>query len=394
MVRGTFKLGNENMIVVRRCVAMGFAVLVSVMGLTEGGAQTPPNQSSGAAPRTVSVSLGKAERKATPLRFDTLGTVQALSTVTIRSRVESQIIEVAFGDGALVKKDDVLFRLDSRGIEAQVKQAEGNLARSVAQYEQAQRDVKRYEQLIASDAGSRLNVENSKTQVATLAAQIQADQAALDNLRVQLSYYTIRAPINGRMSVAALKEGNIAKTGDTSVALATLNQTSPIYVAFAVPQRLMSRLRDSQNDGTAYVSVTPQGGARNFRGKVTVLDNNVDATSGTLTVRAEFANADEGLWPGLLCNVRVVFKVEQDAVVVPRAAVQTGHKGTFVFVVEQGVARIRNVTVDRTMDDIAVIAEGLSGDETVVTDGQLLITDGVKVEQRGAPGQETKKGAS
>jgi RND family efflux transporter MFP subunit len=120
----------------------------------------------------------------------------------------------------------------------------------------------------------------------------------------------------------------------------------------------------------------------------------VDATSGTLTVRAEFANADEGLWPGLLCNVRVVFKVEQDAVVVPRAAVQTGQKGTFVFVVEQGVARIRNVTVDRTMDDIAVIAEGLSGDETVVTDGQLLITDGVKVEQRGATGQETKKGAS
>ena len=124
-----------------------------------------------------------------------------------------------------------------------------------------------------------------------------------------------------------------------------------------------------------------------------MLDNNVDATSGTLTVRAEFANADEGLWPGLLCNVRVVFKVEQDAVVVPRAAVQTGQKGTFVFVVEQGVARIRNVTVDRTMDDIAVIAEGLSGEETVVTDGQLLITDGVKVEQRGAPGQETKKGA-
>ena len=378
----------------KSCAQAGIAFAFIMMSGVGVWAQSPPSQSSGAAPRTVPVALGKADRRATPLRFDTLGTVQALSTVTIRSRVESQIIEVAFEDGALVKKGDVLFRLDSRAIEAQVKQAEGNLARSLAQYEQAQRDVKRYEQLIASDAGSRLNVENSKTQVATLAAQIQADQAALDNLRVQLSYYTIRAPIDGRMSVAALKEGNIAKTGDASVPLATLNQTSPIYVAFAVPQRLIMRLRESQNDGSAYVSVTPQGSTKNVRGKVTMLDNNVDAASGTLTVRAEFANADEGLWPGLLCNVRVVFKVEQDAVIVPRAAVQTGQKGTFVFVVEQGVARIRMVTVDRTMDDIAVIADGLKGDEILVTDGQLLITDGVKVEQRGVAGQETKKGAS
>jgi membrane fusion protein, multidrug efflux system len=380
--------------VVRNCAVVAFVIIFSCLSPLSGQAQTPPNQSSGAAPRTVPVALGKAERRPTPLRFDTLGTVQALSTVTIRSRVESQIIEVAFEDGALVNKDDVLFRLDSRGIEAQVKQAEGNLARSVAQFEQAQRDVKRYEQLIASDAGSRLNVETSKTQVATLAAQIQADQAALDNLRVQLSYYTIRAPISGRMSVAALKEGNIAKTGDTSVPLATLNQTSPIYVAFAVPQRLITRLRDSQKDDSAYVSVTPQGSSKVFRGKVTMLDNNVDATSGTLTVRAEFPNEDEGLWPGVLCNVRVVFKVEQDAVIVPRAAVQTGQKGTFVFVVDQGVARIKSVSVDRTMDDIAIISEGLTGDETVVTDGQLLITDGVKVEQRGLSGQETKKGAS
>lgn len=384
------------MLVVRRCAGIVFSACLFVFSAPLGqvSAQTPPTQSSGAAPRTVPVALGKAERKATPLRFDTLGTVQALSTVTIRSRVESQILKVAFEDGALVKKDDLLFQLDSRGIEAQVKQAEGNLARSVAQYEQAQRDVKRYEQLIANDSGSRLNVENSKTQVATLSAQIQADQAALDNLRVQLSYYTIKAPITGRMSVAALKEGNIAKTGDASVPLATLNQTSPIYVAFAVPQRLIMRLRDTLQDGASYVAVTPQGSEKSFRGKVTMLDNSVDAASGTLTVRAEFPNQDEGLWPGLLCNVRVVFKVEQDAVIVPRAAVQTGQKGTFVFVVDQGVARIKSVTVDRTMDDIAVISSGLQGDETVVTDGQLLITDGVKVEQRGLPGQEAKKGAS
>lgn len=366
------------------------------------GQNAPPAQSSGAAPRTFPVALGKAERRAMPVRFDTIGTVQALSTVTLRSRVESQIIEVAFADGALVKKNDVLFRLDSRGIEAQIKQAEGNLARSAAQYEQTQRDVKRYEQLIASDSGSRLNLENSKTQVAAFAAQIQADQAALDNLRVSLSYYTIRAAIDGRMSVAALKEGNIAKTGDASVPLATLNQTSPIYVAFAVPQRYIVSLKEAGKEATASVMVTPQGSRRSFEGRISVLDNAVDAATGTLTVRAEFTNADEGLWPGLLCNVRVIFKVENNAVVVPRAAVQTGQKGTFVFVVDQGIAKVRMVTVDRTIDQLAVISEGLSGEETVVTDGQLLITDGVKVEQRGggggggnAPaGSEPKKGAS
>ncbi len=366
-------------------------------GARPGGA---PGQ--GAAPRSVAVFVGKAERKPMPVRFDTIGTVQTIASVTLRSRVESQIVEVAFKDGAIVKKDDILVRLDSRGIEAQIRQAEANILRSQAQLEQAQRDVRRFEQLLANEAGSRVNYDNSRTQVQALAAQIKADEAALDNLRVSLSYYTIKAPITGRVGVGGLKEGNIAKTGDGSPALATINQTSPIYVAFSLPQRFLPELRAAETDASSKVEVTPQGSSKAVSGRISVLDNAVDATTGTITVRAEFENADETLWPGQLCNVRVIFRMEPDAVAVPREAVQSGQKGSFVFVVDQGIAKVRPVTVARSVDGLSVIAEGLSGNETVVTDGQLLLTDGMRVEPRGGPGGppgpsaagEPRKGAS
>ncbi len=358
----------------------------------------------GSAPRSVPVALGKATKSAVPVRFDTIGTVQPVASVTLRSRVESQIVEVAFKDGAVVKKDDVLVRLDSRGIEAQVKQAEANILRSQAQLEQAQRDVRRFEQLLANDAGSRVNLDNSRTQVATFSAQIRADEAALENLRVSLSYYTIRSPITGRAGVAGLKEGNIAKTGDGSPPLATINQTTPIYVVFSVPQRFLQDVRAARDDASSRVEVTPQGSTKAVVGRVGVIDNAVDAASGTITVRAEVENAEELLWPGQLCNVRVVFRTEPNAVAVPREAVQSGQRGSFVFVVVDNVAKVRPVTVARSVDKLSVISEGLTGDETVVTDGQMLLTDGMRVEPRGggAPGQgpgpsaagEPRKGAS
>lgn len=352
-------------------------------------AQAPggrPGGPQGAAPRTVAVVLGKAVKKPMPVRFDTIGSVQTVASVTLRPRVESQITEIAFKDGAAVKKDDVLVRLDARGIEAQIRQAEANLIRSQAQLEQAQRDVRRFEQLLANESGSRVNYDNARTQVTAIGAQIKSEEAALDNLRVSLSHYTIRAPISGRVGVAGLKEGNIAKTGDGSPPLAVINQIAPIYVSFSVPQRFLADLRAALSDPTAKVEVVPQGGGKAVEGRIVVIDNQVDAASGTIGVRAEVANAEEILWPGQLCNVRVVFRTEPEAVAVPREAVQTGQRGTFVFVVTENVARVRPVTVARSVDGLAVIADGLKGDETVVVDGQLLVTDGVRVEQRGSGG--------
>jgi RND family efflux transporter MFP subunit len=335
----------------------------------------------GGAGRVVAVALGKAERKPMDVRFDTIGSVQPLSTVTVRTRVESQIVDVPFDDGAMVKKGDVLFQLDSRGIEAQIRQADANLARSRALLEQAQRDVSRNEALAANEYASRQKLDDSRTSVQTISAQIKADEAALENLKVLLTYYTIRAPISGRVGVSGLKTGNIAKTGDTSTPLAVINQMSPIYVSFSVPQRLLPDLKEAMKNG-GKVLATPQGMTQSAEGKIAVIDNAVDATSGTVGVRALFENADEMLWPGVLCNVRLVLRTDPDAVVVPREAVQTSQTGTFVFAVTDGVAKVRPVSIDRSLDGKTVVTKGLKGDETVVTDGQLLLTDGTKVEAR------------
>ena len=318
-----------------------------------------------------------------PVRFDTIGQVQPLASVTVRSRVESQVLSVAFEDGSQVKKGDILFQLDQRGIEAQIKQAEATLARSRAQLEQAQRDVKRNEALAANEYASRQKLDDSKTTVSTLLAQIRSDEAVLENLNVSLSYYTIRAPISGRISVAGVKAGNIAKTGDTSVALATINQMSPIYVSFAVPQRLLPELRTALAEGTSKVQATPQGTDDAIDGKVAVIENAVDATSGTVTLRGIFENADEILWPNALCNVRLVIRTEPNAVVVPKEAVLTGQNGTIVFAVKDNIARVRPVVVDRSLRGLSVIKSGLDGTETVVTDGQLMLTEGMRVEPKG-----------
>ncbi len=370
---------------------------ISVIAAHAAYAQAPAAKPGAPQARGVPVLIAPAVQKTMPVRFDTIGVVQPMASVVLRSRVESQVTDVLVADGATVKEGDVLIRLDQRTIEAQIKQAEAQIARSQAQLEQAQRDVRRFEQLIANDAGSRVNLDNGRTQMAALQAQIQADQAALENLKVQLSFYTIRAPISGRIGVVAVKPGNIAKIAEGSTPFATLIQTSPIYVAFAVPQKLLADLRAAMNDGTATVTATPQGSTKSATGKIAVIDNSVDNASGTVTLRASFDNQDELLWPGALCNVRVTLRTEPNAVVVPRESVQTGQKGNFVFVVEEGVAKVRPVTLDRAIDNESVLSSGLKPGENVVVDGQLLLTDGARVEQKGgapAPAAPSGKGAS
>ena len=334
--------------------------------------------------RVVPVLLGEAKLGSLPVRIDTIGTVQPVSSVTLRPRVEGQIIDVAFADGAVVHAGDVLVRLDQRSIEAQIRQAEATVARTSAQLEQAQRDVVRNEALAANEFASKVNLENSKTQVATFSAQLAADRAALDSLKVQLSYYTITAPISGRVGVAGIRVGNIAKTGDGSVPFAIINQISPIYVAFSVPQRFLPDIKTALNDPSAKVEATFQGSGTVSIGKIAVVDNAVDTSSGTVTVRALFENASEILWPGSLCNVRITLQVPDNVVSAPREAVQSGPKGSLVFVVSDGRAKVTPVKVGRTVDGQTEIIEGLSGGEKLVTDGQIQLVDGVKVEPKGA----------
>ena len=340
----------------------------------------------------VPVLVAQVKRGPMPVRIDAIGSVQPIATVALRSRVDAQIDKILVADGASVKAGDVLIKLDSRQIEAQIKQAEAALAKDQAALEQAQRDVTRYSDLVSKQAGTQLNLDNAKTAVMSSKAAIMGDQAAIDNLMVQLTYYTISAPISGRVGTISLKAGNIIRGGDNSSTgtLATINQTTPIYVAFSVPQRLLADLRKSLQGGGAQTSAIPQGGDHGPSGKVAVLDNAIDASTGTVMVRAIFQNDDEFLWPGQLCDIRVTLRTDPDVVSVPRQAVQVGQDGNYVFIVQDQIAHVRKVTVDRTQDGADIISAGLTGDETVVTEGAMLLVEGSTTEIR----NPSKKGAS
>ena len=254
------------------------------------------------------------------------------------------------------------------------------LAKDQAQLEGAQRDVRRYSDLIGKGATTQVNLDNAKTQADILTGTIKADQSALDNLKVQKSFTTIRAPFSGRISAANVKVGNFVRPADTAP-LAVINQMAPVYVTFAIPQRVLVDLRDAMTTGASKVIATIPGHQRSEDGKVAMVENSVDSTTGMVTVRGIMDNANETLWPGILVNTKLIIRSE-NSVVVPTVAVQRSQSGNYVFVVKDGVAKVQPVRVDRTFQGISVIAEGLSGNEDVVVDGQLLLSNGSRVEPR------------
>jgi RND family efflux transporter MFP subunit len=353
--------------------AAGFITRSSWMGGSS-NAQGPQR------PRQVAVELAKAERKSMPVDVDAIGMVTPISSVALKSRLETTIIAVHFEDGAKVNEGDLLFTLDSRQIDAQIEQAEGVLAKDQAQLEGAQRDLRRYNDLVGKGATTQVNVDNARTQSDILTGTIKADQAALDNLRVQKSYTTIRAPFTGRISVANVKVGNFVRPADTTP-LAVINQMAPVYVTFAVPQRVLVDLREAMAKGASGVTATIPNSQHSESGKVAMVENTVDQTTGMVTVRGIMANQTETLWPGTLVATKLVIRYE-DSIVVPTVAVQRSQEGNFVFLVTDGVAKKQSVKVERTAQGMSVISEGLAGGESVVTDGQLLLSDGTRVEPR------------
>lgn len=336
--------------------------------------------------RTVPVQVATAERKNVPVEVEAIGTVAPIASVALKSRVETTITSVHFEDGARVNAGDVLFTLDSRHIDAQIAQAEGTLARDRSQLAGAERDVRRYSELIAKGATTQVNLDNAKTQMEILGGTVRANESAIESLKVQKSYTVIRAPISGRISAANVKVGNFVRPADTTP-LATINQIVPIYVSLGVPQRVLTDLRQALKTDTATVVATMPGAQAGVTGKVAMIENAVDAASGMVTVRAIMDNADEALWPGALVSSRLVVRSEE-AVVVPSVAVQRSQTGSFVFVVKDGKASTQPVKVTRTYGGMSVLETGLRGGETVVTDGQILLSNGTEVDIR-----ERKAGA-
>lgn len=365
---------------------IGAGVLAAVFVRPLWTANQTATQTSPRGERVVAVMTAMAERRSVPVEVEAIGTVTPIASVALKSRLETTITAVHFEDGAKVGKGDVLFTLDARQIDAQIAQAEGNLAKSKSSLVGAERDVRRYSELIGKGATTQVNLDNATTQADILRATIEADQAALDNLKVQKTYTVIRAPISGRISAAAVKVGNFVRPADTSP-LATINQLAPIYVVFSVPQRVLSDLRAAMAVSASQVVATMPGDAKPERGIVAMIENTVDTATGMVAVRAVMGNTEERLWPGALVPTRLIVRHEE-AVVVPSEAVQRSQSGDFIFVVKDGKAQVQPVKVTRTFEGRSVLASGLSGGEEIVVDGQLLLSNGTRVAPR-----ERKAGA-
>jgi RND family efflux transporter MFP subunit len=348
------------------------------------GEHAAKSQTSG--PRAVAVEVATAVKRKTPVEIEALGNVTTMASVAVKPRIDDEIVGIHFSDGAFVKKDDLLVTLDPRMLQAQISQAEAQIARDQAQLEMADRDLRRYTELVGKGATPQLNVDNARTAGDTLRASIRADKAVVENLKVQLSFCFIRAPIDGRISQASEKIGNLARSADP-VPIATINQIVPIYVTFMVSQRNLPEIRVAMAEGEANVQAIIPGETRSAMGRVSMIENTVDPTTGMATVRATMPNEDELLWPGTLVNARLTLRTEE-AVIVPALAVQVSQQGNFVYVVKDNVAHVTPVKVARSLGSETVIESGLEENDVVVTDGHLLLTDGARVAVR-----ERKPGA-
>ena len=331
----------------------------------------------------VPVVIMPVTSQAMPVAVDAVGTVQSIASVQIKPRMDSQIMKVNVEEGALVKEGDVLFELDSRALKAQLGQIEAQIRKDQAQVVQARRDLQRTEELLAKNAGTVVQRDNAGTAVKAAEAQLEADEAAKASVQTSLTFTEIRAPVSGRIGSIANKAGAVVRTGDNSAAstLATINQIDPIYVSFAIPQVILPDLRAAMAKGPVTVSAIVDD-SKKQSGVMAFIENTVDPNTGTVTAKARIGNANELLWPGQFVKVEIVLGIEPDALSVPSSAVQLGSQGPYVFVIKDGVAELRQVSIKRTQDGQAVIGKGLESGEQVVVDGQLRLVQGASVTVR------------
>ena len=328
----------------------------------------------------VPVSVATVAAKTVPVRLRAIGNVEPYTTVAVKARIDGQIVAVRFKEGQQVRTGDTLFEIDRRPFEAQLAQVQANLAKDRALLDHANDQDRRYKELLAQKFVSPDAYAQIKTNVETTAAQLRADEAAIESTKLQLGYCTIRSPITGYTGKIQIQEGNLVKANDTNP-LVVINQVVPINVSFSVPEQSLSAVRKYQADGELQVSAqVPNASLVAVAGKLSFIDNATDASTGTIKLKAEFPNIDKALWPGQFVDVVMTLTHEDNAIVVPATAVQNGPNGQYVFVVKPDKrVELRDVKVARGESDIAVIASGLKPGETVVTVGQLRLAPGTKI---------------
>jgi multidrug efflux system membrane fusion protein len=357
----------------RACLALLSTFLV-LMAACSGEKAKPP-------PPAVPVVVAAVEKKTMPVQLKAIGNVEAYATVSIKARVGGELVKVNFKEGQDVNKGDLLFVIDPRPLEAALKQAEANLARDRALANKAQTDAVRYSELIKRQFVSQQEYDQAKATAESLGATVKADEVAVDNARLQLSYCFIPAPISARTGNLKADQGNLIKA-DADTAMVVLNQVQPIYVSFAIPERFLPDIKKYMALEKVKVdAIIPNDPKNPEEGVLTFVNNTVDIATGTVLLKATYANPQRRLWPGLFVNVVVNLTTEPGALVVPSQAIQTGQEGQFVFVVKPDLtAETRPVVVERNFNGESVLKDGLQPGEKVVTDGQLRLFPGARVE--------------
>jgi len=363
----------------------------------ERGRETPePSQTSGAAApgaagtagrrgdaaRPVPVTVVVAERADVPIVLDALGTVTSLRTVTVRPQVDGQLLRVPFREGQLVEQGELLAEIDPRPFEVQLAQAQGQLARDRALLENAKVDLERYRMLVKQDAASAQQLDTQAALVRQYEGALKTDQAQVEHARLQLGYTRITAPFAGLLGMRLVDAGNLIRAGDAT-GIVTITQMRPIGVTFSVPEKDLAPILERYRDGR---TMTVQALDRDLSavlatGRLTTIDNQIDTTTGTLRMKAEFANDDTALFPNQFVNVRVRVDVLEGAVVIPSAAVQRGAPGTYVYVVgDGGVVALRRVSLGPADGQRVVVRDGVAVGERVVVDGVDNLRDGARVD--------------
>ena len=328
----------------------------------------------------VPVLVAHAMVKTVPEELHAIGTVQPYSTVSVKAQVGGQVIGAHFREGQEIKKGQLLFTIDPRPFTAALEQAQANLSKDLAQLAQAEADAQRWEYMYKVHAASAAQHDQYRAAAAALKGSVEADRAAVQTAKLNLQYTQIFSPVDGRAGNLNLNVGNIVKA-DADTAMVVINQIKPIYVEFAVPEKDLPEIREHMQTHPPTVMASPPSQAsKSSMGVLSFIDNAVDTATGTIRFKGLFSNQDEWLWPGEFVNVTLTMAQRANTILVPSQAVQTGQSGNYVFVVGPDMTvQIRTVTPGETMDGNTVIERGLKAQETVVTDGQMLLVPGAKV---------------
>ncbi len=363
------ELMNKNSRPAVLVVALAVAALLTACGKTKAG---PPVDT--AAP----VVVAAATQRDIPLEVKAVGTVEAYSNVQVKSMIAGEITKEGFTEGQDVRRGDLLFVIDPRPYQAALAQAQGNLARDLAQEANARAQATRYAALFKEGVVSREQYDQITTASDALKQAVEADRAAVETAKVSLTYTTIYSPIDGRTGNLLVHRGNVVKAND--IPILSINQVEPIYATFAVPEMYLPEIKKYQASRKLAVMVRVPNEPKPAEGMLTFIDNTVDPATGTIKLKATFANHDRRLWPGQFADVSLTLSTDKNAVLIPSAAVQTGQNGQYVFVVKpDNTAELRNVTVSRVVGSDSVITSGVRAGEQVVTDGQVRLTPGRKV---------------